>query len=334
MTDTSIQAFQPSSGALSAKSYQTFELAKENDTVLGGDNIAQIRSYTAYARAQAQAIYKTIAATNGIDEVAAIKSEATETAQTFAKVGIYGDQRIGELLRELPRAKNQHDTSLVDTPTKREAERDAGISHAIAIDLQAMAANPEVVQAVLDKAEADGTIPSRSQVLKAIKERNEAAERAENLKSDLEDALKEIDALERQNDQLYAQVDEQKQPQVIERVVESDAAKKRISELEHLEQLHSSDNQKLRKKNEELRRELDKAKDMLGMDKTLQDVRRDVQYLTSATNQYVRQYGGLTWTAASFEQVDAQALVDLRKAAINLATFANALVASLEEFNG
>lgn len=221
-----------------------------------------------------------------------------------------------------------------DEVTKADAIQDAGISRSQAYDLQAMAANPEVVQAVLDKAEADGTIPSRSQVLKAIKERNEAAEQAKSLKSDLADALKEIDALERQNDQLYAQVDEQKQPQVIERVVESDAAKKRISELEHLEQLHSSDNQKLRKKNEELRRELDKAKDMLGMDKTLQDVRRDVQYLTSATNQYVRQYGGLTWTAASFEQVDAQALVDLRKAVINLATFANALVASLEEFNG
>lgn len=92
MPDNGIQAFQPSDGALSAESYQTFELAKENDDVLGGDDIAQIRSYAAYARAQAQAIHKTIAATNGIEDVAAIKSEATETAQTFAKVSIYADQ--------------------------------------------------------------------------------------------------------------------------------------------------------------------------------------------------------------------------------------------------
>ena len=209
-----------------------------------------------------------------------------------------------------------------------------------AYDLQAMAANPEVVQAVLNKAEAEGRIPSRKQVLDAIHERDAA--RAEvvtvrkvgdKLKSDLDDARAEIEALERQNDQLFEQANATSEPQVIERqVVPADyaEAKKRVRDLEHLEQLHSSDNQKLRKKNEELRRELDKAKDMLGMDKTLQDVRRDVQYLISATNQYVRQYGGLTWTAVSLEQVDEPTREELKKAATNLATFATALVASLE----
>lgn len=70
------------------------------------------------------------------------------------------------------------------------------------------------------------------------------------------------------------------------------------------------------------------------MDKTLQDVRQDAQYLVAATNNYVRRYGGLTWTAASFSQVDGDTIEDLRTAAINLATFANALVASLEELDG
>lgn len=333
----SLQVFKPSSGALSAESYQTFELAKENDTILGGDNIAQIRSYAAYARAQAQAIHKTIAATNGIDDVAAIKAEATETAQTFAKVGIYADQRIGELLRELPtRQGKRTDTLVTDVTevTKRQAEADAGISHKQAIDLQAMAANPEVVQTVLDKAEQEGRIPSRKQVLDAIKERDSASARVASLQSDLADALKEIDALERQNDQLYEKANAKPEAQVVTRVVESDSAKKRISELEHERDVYLGDVQKLRKRNEDMRKELDKAKDMLGMDKTLQDVRKDVQYLISATNQYVRQYGGLTWTAASLNQVESDTLADLRTAAINLATFANALVASLEDFNG
>ena len=156
----------------------------------------------------------------------------------------------------------------------------------------------------------------------------------ETLKQQRDEARDEIAALEKQNDELYEQANAAKEPQVIERVVESDAARKRISDLEHERDLYLSDVQRLRRRNEDMRRELDKAKDMLGMDKTLQDVRKDVQYLTSATNQYVRHYGGLTWTAASLEQVDAQSLADLRTAAINLATFANALVASLENFNG
>ena len=339
MTDTSIQAFQPNSGALSAEHYQTFELAKENDSVLGGDNIAQIRSYAAYARAQAQAIHKTIAATNGIDDVAAIKSEVTETAQTYAKVSIYADQRIGEILRELPKAtagRKPNDSSASEEFTKADAIQDAGISKSQAYDLQAMAANPDVVQAVLDKAEQDGRIASRSQVLKAIKERNEAREEAKQYISDLEDAQREIRALEDQNDKLYEQANAKPETQVVERRVEVPSAsdQRRISELEHERDLYLSDVQKLRKRNEDMRKELDKAKDMLGMDKTLQDVRKDVQYLISATNQYVRHYGGLTWTAASLEQVDAQTLAELRTAAINLATFANALVASLEDFNG
>ena len=345
MTNASIQPFAPGSGALSVEHYQTFEMAKENDDVLGGDNIAQIRSYAAYARAQAQAIHKTIAATSGIDDVAAIKAEAVETEQTFAKVGIYADQRIGELLRELPKAVNQHNEQVVGIPTStRQAEREAGIEHHTSIDLQAMAANPDVVQAVLDRAEAEGRIPSRKQVLDAIKDRDMARKVGETLKherdvarADLQDAYREIEVLEKQNDSLYAQANASKEPKVVERQVvpkDYEDAKRRVHELEHLERVHSDDNQKLRKQLNEARKELDKAKSILGMNKNMQDVRRDVQYLVTATNAYVRQYGGLTWTAQSLASVDEPTLEELTKAIRNLATFSNALMTCLEDFNG
>lgn len=332
MTDIVPQGQAPS-GALSAEHYQSFEIAKANDSVLGGSDIAQIRSYAAYARAQAQAIHKTIAATNGIDDVAAIKQEATETAQTFAKVGIYADQRIGEILRELPKSGRWSDSPTGKTDTIKES----GMSVKTAYDLQAMAANPDVVQAVLDKAEADGRIPSRKQVLDAIKERDDARWVADRLKAERDDARAEIEALEKQNDQLYEQATSASAPQVVERQVvppDYESAKKRVRELEHLERVHSDDTQKLRKQLEDTRRELDKAKNILGMNQTMQDVRRDVQYLITATNAYVRQYGGLTWTAASLSQVEPETLEEFRVAITNLATFANALVSSLEDFNG
>lgn len=168
----------------------------------------------------------------------------------------------------------------------------------------------------------------------AIRERDEAREDAEGYAEDIRDMQEEIAALERQADKAYEDgynaATRNAQPRVVERVVESDAAKKRISDLEHERDVYLSDVQSLRKRNEDMRRELDKAKDILGMDKTLQDVRRDVQYLISATNSYVRRYGGLTWTAASFAQVDEPTLEELRKAVRNLATFSNALMASLE----
>ena len=58
--------------------------------------------------------------------------------------------------------------------TKADAIAEAGIPKSQAYDLQKLAANPDVVQAVLDRAEAEGRIPSRKQVLDAIRERNEA----------------------------------------------------------------------------------------------------------------------------------------------------------------
>lgn len=353
MTDTSIQAYEPNNGALSAEHYQTFELAKENDDILGGDNIAQIRSYAAYARAQAQAIHKTIAATSGLDDVAAIKAEATETAQTFAKVGIYADQRIGEILRELPKAKgNQYTSANSTTQEKAQAIADAGISRSQAYDLQAMASNPEVVQAVLDKAEAEGRIPSRKQVLDAIHERDDARETVSMVKrvgdtlkeqrdearADLERAREEIAALEAQTDRAYedgykAAQHQAQQPQVVERRVEVPSAsdQRRIKELEHLEQLHSSDNAKLRRKLEEARQELDKAKLLIGEKQRDESAQWDIAALTTATNNYLRQYGGKAWAFDQFYRVDETTQAEFVKAINNLAAFAQNLAEMIRE---
>jgi len=178
-------------------------------------------------------------------------------------------------------------------------------------------------QAECERDDARETVSMVKRVGDTLKEQRDKAQ------ADLERAREEIKALERQNDQLYEQANAASAPQVVERTVE--VAPADYESVKHERDVYLADIQKLRKRNEDMRRELDKAKDLLGMDKTMQDVRKDVQYLVSATNQYVRHYGGLTWTAASLEQLDQQTLEEFRKAAINLATFANALVASLED---
>ena len=331
MTNTSIQAFKPSGGALSAESYQTFELAKENDSVLGGDNIAQIRSYAAYARAQAQAIHKTIAATSGIDDVAAIKEEATETAQTFAKVGIYADQRIGEILRELPTRQGLRTDTTSCTPmqevTKAQAIEESGMSIRQAYDLKAMAANPDVVQAVLDKAEAEGRIPSRKQVLDASKERDEAEHDAAELRSRLSDMRDEVAALERQNDQLYEQATMNAEPQIVEREV----APADYKSIRHERDLYLSDLQKLRKSNEDMRKELERAKVLLGEKERTDSANWDIAALTTATNNYLRQYGGKAWAFDQFYRVDETTQTEFVKAINNLAAFTQNLAQMIRE---
>jgi hypothetical protein len=323
LTTDIVPQVRPDSTALNAEHYQTFEMAKEHDGILGGNDIAQIRSYAAYARAQAQAIHKTIAATSGIDDVAAIKAEATETAQTFAKVGIYADQRIGEILRELPKATNQHDAQqVVGTPTStRQAERAAHIDHHTSIDLQAMAANPEVVQAVLDKAEQDGRIASRKQVLDAIKERDMAKRVNETLKQERDEARR--------------QLAEKPEPEIIEREVVRevmpDSARKRIQELERLNGIYESDYQKLRKRNEDMRKELEQAKLLIGEKQRGDSAQWDIAALTTATNNYLRQYGGKAWAFDQFYRVDETTQAEFVKAINNLAAFSVNLAQMIRE---
>jgi len=337
--ELSTTRMSPGAGALSAEHYQSYEMAKANDGILGGDDIAQIRSYAAFARAQAEAIHKSIATMGEIDDVAQAKAEMNETSQTFARVSIYADTRIGEILRELPKAKNQYD-SLVDTPTKREAEKQAGIGHATAIDLQAMAANPEVVEAVIAKAETEGRVVARKQVLDAIKERDAAKRERDQMQRDLQNANSDKRVMQQQVDSLKRQMTEKPKPEVIEREVVREVVpddynelKRQVNDLRREKNLYLDTNKTLRGQLESTRKELDQAKGILGMDNTAQGIRNDVQYLIIATNQYVKKYGGLTWTFEQLGVVDELTIEELRKAVKNLATFSSALSASLEHMN-
>lgn len=165
----------------------------------------------------------------------------------------------------------------------------------------------------------------------AEQERDEAEHDAAELRGKLSDLRDEVAALEKQNDQLYDQVQQAQEPKVITREVESDAARKRISELEHLEQLHSNDNQKLRRKLEEARRELEKAKVLLGEKERTDSANWDIAALTTATNNYLRQYGGRAWAFDQFYRVDETTQTEFVKAINNLAAFAQNLAQMIKE---
>jgi len=317
-------------GALNASHYQTFEMAKANDTILGGDDIAQIRSYAAFARAQAQAIHKSIATMGELDDVAQAKAEMTETSQTFAKVSVYADQRIGEILRELPKAINQHDTAqVVGAPTStRQAEKQANIDHHTSIDLQKMAANPEVVEAVIAKATEEGKVVSRSQVLKAIKERDEA-------RKDLQDAYLTSERLGDEVDSLKEQLSKRPKPEVIEREVvrevESQESKRRIAELERENKQLNDEYQQMWAKKLEADKRLQQANELLGENDRNNNARRDIEQLTIATNSYLRNYGGKAWAFDQFDRVDETTQQEFTKAITSLAAFAQNMAAMIQD---
>lgn len=153
----------------------------------------------------------------------------------------------------------------------------------------------------------------------------------ETLKRQRDEAREEVTALEKQNDELYDRANAAQQPQVIERVVESDAAKKRIRDLEHERDLYLGDVQKLRRRNEDMRKELDKAKVLIGEKQRNDSAEWDIAALTAATNNYLRQYGGKAWAFDQFYRVDEVTRAEFVKAINNLAAFAQNLAQMIKE---
>ena len=334
---------QPSGTALNAEHYQSFEMAKANDDVLGGENITAIRGYAARVRAEAQVIHKSLSMMSDYDDAVAAKSEIFESEQTLAKVGIYADQRIGEILRELPTGHGNRFSDTSET-LKADALKDAGISKSQAYDLQAMAANPEVVEAVIAKATEEGRVVSRKQVLDAIdekkrveRERRLAEQERDAAKRDLAEAYKDSENLVAENESLRRQVAEKPKPEVIEREVVPDdyeTLKRKASDLSDDVRLYSKENKKLANKLESARKELEMARSMLGSDERASEIHRDVRYLINATDNYVKQYGGLTWTFEQLSIIDDKTIGELKLAVRNMAAFSSAMMTKLEELDG
>lgn len=162
-----------SAGALNAENYQTFEMAKANDDVLGSTDIGLLKAYAEVMRAAVSSAQMTMAAAKNLGVVSGVKQE---TAQLQAKVALYADTRIGELLSELPKSKGGRPKNLPDTSgefSKRQTIKDAGISKGVAEDLQKLAAHPEVVEETIAKAEEEGKPVSRARTLKAIDKKKE-----------------------------------------------------------------------------------------------------------------------------------------------------------------
>lgn len=193
------------------------------------------------------------------------------------------------------------------------------------------AAKQQAERALADARANEQTARRVGETLK--RQRDEALEDVQAYKEDVRELQAEVSELERQYDELQAQKVQVVERDVVREVVPDDyeQVKHRVRELEDRDRMRSDDNRSLREQLDAANRELSKAKNILGMSESSRDVRRDVQYLISATNSYIRQYGGLTWTVQQLELVDGQARDELTVAARNLVTFSSALVASLEQ---
>lgn len=173
----------------------------------------------------------------------------------------------------------------------------------------------------------------------AIRERDEAREEAEQLGEDISELQAEVASLEAQTDQAYengykaAQRQQGQAPQVVERRVEvvPEETERRLRELEHERDVYLADVQKLRRRNEDMRGELERANVLIGEKQRGESAQWDIAALTTATNNYLRQYGGKAWAFDQFYRVDETTQEEFAKAINNLAAFAQNLAQLIQE---
>ena len=173
-----------SAGALNAEHYQTFEMAKANDDVLGGTDLGLLKAYSEVMRAAVNSAQMTMKASKSLGVASGVKQE---TMQLQAKVALFADQRIGELLKGLEQAKRGPKVnSPMGEKTKTEAIEESGLSTKTAYQLEQLAAHPDVVEETIAKAEEECKPVSRARALKDIKKKKETevSSKAEHDKQD------------------------------------------------------------------------------------------------------------------------------------------------------
>lgn len=89
------------------------------------------------------------------------------------------------------------------------------------------------------------------------------------------------------------------------------------------------DFQNARKENAELRKQNEQLRDQIGTDKVWKEADRDIRQFTSATNQYIRLYGGHAWVFSEIENVSEGARREFLQAISTLDGFAQQLLMNL-----
>lgn len=149
------------------------ELISSGQTMLP-ETLEDLTQFVLVGKAKVQAYMVKLQAVNRLSVAQEIRDQTLKEAQEVSNAVIAAEQRIGELLLEIPKASGNQYTSANSThvekaKTKSETVKAMGYTKDEAADYQQMAKHPEVVQAVIEKAMEDGEIVTKSSVMREIK---------------------------------------------------------------------------------------------------------------------------------------------------------------------
>lgn len=167
---------------------------------------------------------------------------------------------------------------------------------------------------------------------KTVVQRDQAESERKRIERELRKASITQTNLEMEAESLRQQLAQRPDPEVIEREVEvvrevvPDDVQKRIEWLEHLEKIHSDDDQKLRRSIKKKNEEIERLKVLLDGKNHLDNASWDISVLTTATNNYLSQYGGKVWAFNQFDHADEVTQQEFIRAITSLAAFSQNII--------
>ena len=157
---------------------------------------------------------------------------------------------------------------------------------------------------------------------RAERERDAARQELDAVQQDLADAWQAQEDAETEAVMLKRKLESIEKPKPEVREVVREVKPKDYDSLRQDNERLNREYQEMWRKKRELDRQLEQANELLGEKGRTDSAQRDIEALTSATNAYLRQYGGKVWAFDQFDRVDKATQEEFEKAITSMAAFA------------
>lgn len=160
------------------------------------DKIEDLAKFVLVGREKLVSVRAEIRAINKLELAEEVREQKREEAQMLAEALIDAEVRIGDLLKQIPKAKNQYDKCNSQhcekqKETKQEVITRLGFNKDQANRFETMASNKDIVEQVKAEARENEDIPTRTRVLQLVKEKTKEERDTEYLR----EQFKEIERI-------------------------------------------------------------------------------------------------------------------------------------------
>lgn len=266
------------------------------------DTIEDLTQFVLVGKAKLQAYMLKLQTVNKLSVAQEIRDQTLQEAQEVSTALIAAEQRIGELLLAIPKAQGKRtDVTSDERSTKVDVIKEMGYGTTEAKDYQQMAKHPEVVRKVLDDALADGTVVTKSQVMKEIREANrKATEENERLR-------RIVSEKEAENVRLKSQKVEVREVEVIpddyeelkEKSRQADGYKKDFTDMRNRYEEMADKYKQSEKEKRSLIEEMKKPEN-----EKVENIKRSALFFCAGVSNFIEKYGGYVWLSQEIDKME------------------------------